>query len=805
MNRLLMSALMILLLGSPAPANAAVLTIVNDGQPRAAIVVEKPPADADAAQQKRFEQRVVDPARDLQVYIKKMSGAELPLLTEGDALPANTPVVIYVGHTAAAKQAGVRIPSGFNPVKRPEIYGEEGYVIQTKGSQIFLAGNQDGPYFGTTYAVSALLERLGCRWYFPGDWGEVIPQQKTVTVPELNVTAKPDFPMRVIWIDGRWGISNEDRAVYKTWCRRVGFSAEHMGKDNLYPVPGDGSLAQLLPPREYAETHPEFYAMGEAGQRPVTPKATPDHTMLCLSNDEMVTEYIKNVKEAFAGQRSAATVTEIGIGISPPDGVPYCYCENCKAASQNFNFPRYAHRTMQSEEVFTFGVKLAEAIPDKWVSVAAYALRDLPPQGIKLRPNMSVMHAPISCCVLHPNNDPTCWRRQEFVKTLKHWCRLNQHVWIYDYTQGFLVSQFEPERDVANIANNAPIYKQAGIKGFARQGSNAMMATWIGYYISARLMWDVHADVEAIKRDFYTTFFGPQAGPHIQAWWDACEAKLLEGKVHVHESWLVNHLYTAEFTRAICQHVDAARRAKMTENQRKRFTIFELIVENFEASTEMDEAVSNLDYGKAAACATRMLAARTKLNEISVFLIGKMAQSNKWGMFTLGRKLKYEELAAKTNGKMGEKVAALPLEARFRRDPFNVGITSEWYQPDLDDRDWGTKNTFYTWDAQDEPEDAVGHDYDGHGWYRTTIQIPRRYKDKPVRFYCGGAINEAWVWINGEYAGHKPHAIWWMGQNEFELDVTQLVRPGKNTIAIRVWNDTEIGGLLNRGFFWSPK
>jgi len=44
-----------------------------------------------------------------------------------------------------------------------------------------------------------------------------------------------------------------------------------------------------------------------------------------------------------------------------------------------------------------------------------------------------------------------------------------------------------------------------------------------------------------------------------------------------------------------------------------------------------------------------------------------------------------------------------------------------------------------------------------------------------------------------------------MGKSDFEMDVTELVRPGKNTIAIRVWNDTEIGGLLNRGFFWSPK
>jgi len=61
------------------------------------------------------------------------------------------------------------------------------------------------------------------------------------------------------------------------------------------------------------------------------------------------------------------------------------------------------------------------------------------------------------------------------------------------------------------------------------------------------------------------------------------------------------------------------------------------------------------------------------------------------------------------------------------------------------------------------------------------------------------------VWINGEYAGHKPHAIWWMQPHEFELDATKLLKPGKNTIAIRVLNDAEIGGLFRRGFFYSPK
>ena len=156
------------------------------------------------------------------------------------------------------------------------------------------------------------------------------------------------------------------------------------------------------------------------------------------------------------------------------------------------------------------------------------------------------------------------------------------------------------------------------------------------------------------------------------------------------------------------------------------------------------------------------------------------------------------------NGSTGTVVATLPLEMKFERDRFNEGVIGEWYAPTYDDAEWGTKNTFYTWDQQDEPEDAAGHDYDGYGWYRGTIEVAKSMAKKPVTFWSGGMINEGWVWINGQYVGHKPHAIWWMGPHAHEFDVTGALRPGRNTIAIRVWNDAEIGGLLGRGFFWAP-
>src|SRR5262249_16005581 len=162
------------------------------------------------------------------------------------------------------------------------------------------------------------------------------------------------FAMRSIWMDGRWGATLKDREVYRSWGTRIGFS-----EPRLYPVPGDGYRAYALPPKEYAVEHPDFFAMNKRGEREVKATTFLPKPMLCLSNTEMLDQYLQNVREAFAGKRKIASVTDLGIGISPPDGAPFCYCDRCLAASQNLDYPTYVQERMQSEEVCSFGNRLA--------------------------------------------------------------------------------------------------------------------------------------------------------------------------------------------------------------------------------------------------------------------------------------------------------------------------------------------------------------------------------------------------------------------------------------------------------------
>jgi hypothetical protein len=768
---------------------AAPVTIVEDAESRATIVVAAGEGHAQQA------------AEAIQKYVEKMSGAKIDILQEGEESAPTGTVSIYVGHTVAAKKNGVEIPSGFDPSIRADAFEEEGYVLKTRGNSIFIGGNSDGPYRGTIYGAYAFLEKLGCRWYFPGEWGEIVPKRKTVTVPDLDVESKPDFPIRYISCGGWWGPLTEDEAsAYRDWCDKVGFET---GLGELYPLVGDGFLGFLLPAEEYYEEHPEYYAMNEKGER-----AKPDNdyvAMLCLSNPDVFTESVKDLKEAFADKQKGERhrVSPNGFGISPPDGTPYCHCEKCLANSQNFEYPDYFYGRQMSEEFFDFAGRLAKEFPDKWVATMAYILREMPPQGVKVPPNVTVMYAPISCCALHNVTDQSCWRRQEFLQILRQWRRQTPHVYLYEYNPNFLTGLFVPEPGTANAAANIPAYKEVDIKGISAQGGRAFMQTWTSFYVTAKLLWDSTTDVEALKHEFYTNFFGPEGGRHVRAWWDACEEAMGNAAVHVHEDFLVNHVYNAEFTQGIHKHVEAALSANLTDVQRERVEAFALIADHLEAYADMEEADKELRYADAAAAAQRMIDDEQKLHDVYSFFISLNTAPTSYHV--KGRKEAYEKLAVKMNGEEGEIVAPLPLEMTFTRDRFNEGVIGEWYAPDFDDSDWSTKNTFYTWDAQDEPEDDKGHDHNGYGWYRGTFEVPAELKGKPISFHCGGAINEAWIWINGQYVFHSPHKVWWWHAHDFDIDLTDFVEAGKeNTIAIRLWNKAEVGGLFRRGFFWSP-
>ncbi len=559
MPMLLLAILWLMQSGATAGADdIPPLTLVENGRSQVAVIAQKGPEETKAPNYytqtpfEKYDRTILTPARDIATYLGKMSGAEVPFLFEGDPVPETARIRIYVGDTEAARKAGIAFPSGADFTPREDAWMEEGYVVQTRGNDIFIGGNQDGYYIGPAFGCYAFLKVLGCRWYFPGEWGESIPRQTTIVVPHLNLRSNPDFAIRNIGYSGWVPVSREERAEFARYVIRNGMNPGH--KDHrqarFYPSATDGSLMSLLPVKEFGTTHPEFFPMLPDGTRNVSNPAT-----YCFSNPDLVEAAIANLKLAFAGEKSLGNVTPTGVGLSPKDGAPLCYCEDCKKLNDNFVYPAYVHLPQTGELQYALVAKLARAFPDKYVATAAYSLREIPPQKTELPDNVVVQYAPIACDVLHPNNHPKSWQRQEFWSMLEQYRRQTPHVYIADYNPGMLLGYFVPERMAENAAVNIPMYRKLGIKGNLIEGRKAVMQTWLSYYITGALLWDAEADVEQLKREFYADFFGPAAAP-VRAWWDTIADTLVDADIQAHEDWLLCHIYTVNYVRELNRFVE---------------------------------------------------------------------------------------------------------------------------------------------------------------------------------------------------------------------------------------------------------
>ena len=127
-------------LAGVSSASAGTFLLTQEGRPAATIVLAAAPSE---------NARVA--AAELQGYVRRMSSAELPIVTDAQAAGGR---LVLVGASRLTEQVpGLEIPSGLT-----RQLGEEGFVVQCRGDRLVLAGNDAGPYFGTRYAVVELLQ-----------------------------------------------------------------------------------------------------------------------------------------------------------------------------------------------------------------------------------------------------------------------------------------------------------------------------------------------------------------------------------------------------------------------------------------------------------------------------------------------------------------------------------------------------------------------------------------------------------------------------------------------------------------------
>jgi len=739
------------------------LVLVKNGRPDATIVTSSSPT-----------KNARKAANELQKYIEKISGAKLPLADDTASISG---CLVLVGHSKFTDRVpNLKIPSG-----RTKNLREEGFVIRTHGNRLVLAGNDTEPYLGTRYAVIEFLHRLGVRWFMPGEMGEIIPKISTLTVSPVNITQRPDFPVRDFWEHSRGNMASEC-AEWKIHNKMNPHSVEVFG------VPSDGSVAGLLP-KEQFEDHPEWFALNKDGTR------SKDHP--CMTSEGMIKYFVDGVK---ANAQKGKAVT----AFAPVDGNPRCWCQNCARIGNCFDGFGANNRDPEPEysisnEWFYFVNRILTEVnkeyPDHIIATNGYANRDIPPEmppEIPFNPsqNLTVMFANICACTIHAYDDPKCWQMQRQGQMIRQWCKLSDKVWIYNYNYTMLVHKGTITPMVHRIRRNIPLLKQWGVIGFFDQDEADFALSGIPTrLVRARLQWDVETDVDVVLDDFFDKWFGNAASP-MKAYYDALENAFEKAPQHGHEDVILRSIYTESLMSKLDSLIRNAERAAKTEKEKEHLRIERVIYDHLCEFVAMEKAKRMCNFAQAANHAGRMVELQSEMNKISPFM--------GWHPYAVydctWEKKRMEKAHAITHGPDGTLVAYLPEVARFRTDPHDDGLYERWQDMPAQGPDWKNIKISSGWDAQGH-HDEKGRPYKGIAWYKFDVGVPAKTQTNNVFLHGLAVVNEAWVWINGRYAGHRPYNMPWFRPHSMELDVSKLLEPGKkNHITIRVLCNFDVFG-----------
>ena len=453
-------------LATPGPAIA--VTIAHEGKSMSVVVV----AD-DATEPERHA------AAELAAFLERVTGA--PFEVVGQATREGGRLLVGPD---AAKLA--------DPAFTIDGLGSDGLVIRTVGNDLILAGGRPR---GTLYAVYTFLEdQVGCRWW--SSKASTIPHRPTLRVDNLDIRFVPKLEYREpFWFDafdGDWAVRNKANGFRPSLDARRG--GQHVYQGFVH------TFYELVPPGKYFADHPDWFS--EIDGKRVTERA-----QLCLTNEAMRKELVKNLKTALR-KNPAATLASV----SQNDCAGNCRCAACAAVDQEEGSP--------SGSLLRFVNAVAEEIQEEFPHVAidtlAYQYTRKPPKLAKPRPNVIVRLCSIECAFGKPLSHE---RNRAFAEDIEGWSKICDRLYIWDYTTNF-AHYVLPHPNLRVLGPNVRFFVDHGVKGVFEQGAyqshGAEMAE-LRAWVLAKLLWDPSRNPDQLIDEFLNGYFG-SAGPHVRAY-----------------------------------------------------------------------------------------------------------------------------------------------------------------------------------------------------------------------------------------------------------------------------------------------
>jgi hypothetical protein len=739
-------------------------------------------------------------AADLVKYIHLMTGAKPRLAATREEIEAalhGTFPVFLVGEEALTAKpellSRIRAAAKKNP-----ILGADAVGLLREGNRVYLAGNSDEAHY---FAVAEILWRWGCRWYVPTDFGECIPEVKTLTVGQLDYAYGPPFEIRGYWISWIGDYSGKPefqrRNMMITGSRGFPAAGHALG---AYTKDAPGSKGTF--------------------NFPITAPETAEHVA-------------KKIGDAFAKRQ--------GISIAMEDGLyDSDYPKDLEVMKLQWDkyFMRWSVTDPMLELYNNIARILQQKHPDSTgkLGFLIYANMTLPPvRTMKAERSLFGMLAPIDIDPIHGMDDEDSPPRQEYRDMLYKWAEIMQgRVAIYDYDQGMLVWRDLPNPSHRAFAQDVKHYRKAGILGISTESRNAIGTTFLNLFIRGRLMWNPDEDVEALLREFYPRFYGPAAKP-METYWTAIYDAWAATICTEHEYFVAPAIFTPEVIETCRKSLEAAeklvsplkRKSKPTRHEqqvldRMRFTRLSFeITDGYLGMVRA--AATDVDYKSAAEIGEKALPVRENMTNMSgIFTTyrGMGEHGYPWWPGEVGH---YRELLKLTDGTKGKLVAKLPIEWAFRRDKNRVGVKEGYPTQDVDLTYWNANKDRFTlrnrrlypdeWEIlrTDFYAQAQGildpdrQSFTGDLWYRTDVGLTAEQAAGKVHMMVPGLFNKARLYVNGQEVAQRDFpSMWWYSDYKFEWDVDLAgkLKVGRNTLALVANCEHHFGGMFRRPFLY---
>ena len=408
-------------------------------------------------------------AERLQHYLSGILGKDLVLRKEAEYRKG---AAFFIGQTRYATGRKV----DFKTLKA------DGFSYHPVGSNLIVAG---GSGKGTLYGVHGLLELAGFRMY----------TSKAIETPKLTSLRMPSEAIVVPEVAYRTTSYQDTRdPEYTDWHRLS--SRDDWG---LFVH----TFNELVPPDRYGKTHPEYFSLIDGKRLP--------GTQLCLSNGEVLTVLVANLKQKIALNPRATYWS-----VSQNDNDQYCRCGPCTALNTKYG-------GVPSGSILYFVNDVARAFPDKVISTLAYWYSRTPPRNIQAEANVNIM----LCNIESRRQAPVFETDPAFSRELVAWSKLAGNILIWDYNIQFsnLVSPFP---NLHTIKPNIKFYTGHHVNSLFMQANGQAGGEMAGLraYLICKLMWDPNADDSAIMDEYLDGYYG-RAGRPIRQYIDTMQQALV--------------------------------------------------------------------------------------------------------------------------------------------------------------------------------------------------------------------------------------------------------------------------------------